>query len=486
MRAKYIKPRKGAKNPKWRIQYFDDEGKFLYSENGYKLKDLTQRHAENQLYELRQKQIRANSGIPQPTDRTALDLIAEYIEIKAPKGGVGGRPWNADYLEQNRFYLPWWIQKLGVTKASEITLTTVERILNALPLANGTKNKRYKFLNSWLTYCHERGYLPTNPVRGFTYFDNEVVDPRRALSLPEYGRLMAVVPYGYSVAYQMAMVTGIRSTALSKVERPDIKWDRKVVTVGRRNQKNNKAQEYPLPDWYLERLQAYLEGAPASGPIFPFLSPRHEARRLRVYLKRAKIPFRTEEGKIDFHALRVTFGTWANDTGADPKTLQELLGHSTPILSFKTYVKANADRKRAAVEEVGAKMLEAATSGTNWVHTDTGDAFDPINTGSGASGDNPLRIRTTRRTTKVMTRTTADINEIKLFVGRFLEATQPRTQAGQGRTPARYKLGTQSNPLADLATLIPRLTSQEVLALLDTARAALLARRQHVPRRARA
>ena len=49
---------------------------------------------------------------------------------------------------------------------------------------------------------------------------------------------------------------------------------------------------------------------------------------LRVDLKMAKIPEETEEGVVDFHALRVTYITNFARSGIHPKTAPILARHS--------------------------------------------------------------------------------------------------------------------------------------------------------------
>jgi integrase len=53
---------------------------------------------------------------------------------------------------------------------------------------------------------------------------------------------------------------------------------------------------------------------------------------------------------IDLHALRHTFGTRLGMNPAiDPKSIQTLMRHSTPTLTFKLYVHPNKERLRNAV-----------------------------------------------------------------------------------------------------------------------------------------
>ncbi len=46
------------------------------------------------------------------------------------------------------------------------------------------------------------------------------------------------------------------------------------------------------------------------------------------------------KGKVDFHALRVTYLTLVDGEGASPKSAQALARHSTPDITFRRYVKA--------------------------------------------------------------------------------------------------------------------------------------------------
>lgn len=55
-------------------------------------------------------------------------------------------------------------------------------------------------------------------------------------------------------------------------------------------------------------------------------------RTFNIILKKLKIPHK------GFHALRHTFATRAIETGADMKTLSEVLGHSTPKITMERYV----------------------------------------------------------------------------------------------------------------------------------------------------
>lgn len=71
-------------------------------------------------------------------------------------------------------------------------------------------------------------------------------------------------------------------------------------------------------------------------------------------LKRLKIKH------YSFHSLRHTFATRLLENGVDIKTISELMGHSSPVITLNIYVHTNIDNKRKAVEKIknSAKKID--------------------------------------------------------------------------------------------------------------------------------
>ena len=53
-----------------------------------------------------------------------------------------------------------------------------------------------------------------------------------------------------------------------------------------------------------------------------------------------------------FHVLRHTFASRCIECGADPKTVSELLGHSTIAMTMNRYVHPRIEQKRQCVEAI--------------------------------------------------------------------------------------------------------------------------------------
>ncbi len=69
-------------------------------------------------------------------------------------------------------------------------------------------------------------------------------------------------------------------------------------------------------------------------------------RSYELLLKKLGIPHKK------FHALRHTFATRANERAMDDKTLSEVLGHRSPVITLKLYVHSLLDHKRRMMEQV--------------------------------------------------------------------------------------------------------------------------------------
>ena len=100
-------------------------------------------------------------------------------------------------------------------------------------------------------------------------------------------------------------------------------------------------------------------------------------RRFYPIYQRAGIEDACRIGSVDIHSLRMTYTTMAIGNGADPKSVQDILGHSTLALTMNTYAKATNSGKRHAIpfatmsgsEDVIPMQKVCAARATNSVAT---------------------------------------------------------------------------------------------------------------------
>ena len=76
---------------------------------------------------------------------------------------------------------------------------------------------------------------------------------------------------------------------------------------------------------------------PASQKLWPGEWREKTATMLARDLDAAGIPYETEAGILDFHALRGTFATMLSKSGVSPKAAQELMRHSDIRLTMPKY-----------------------------------------------------------------------------------------------------------------------------------------------------
>ena len=90
-------------------------------------------------------------------------------------------------------------------------------------------------------------------------------------------------------------------------------------------------------------------------------------RTFHADLKAAGIALKDADGRVvDFHALRTTFVSWLNMTGAHPRTAQALARHSSIELTMGAYSDVRLLDLRAAIDRLPLPELpNAACPGSN-------------------------------------------------------------------------------------------------------------------------
>jgi integrase len=84
-------------------------------------------------------------------------------------------------------------------------------------------------------------------------------------------------------------------------------------------------------------------------------------------LKRQVLPAAEAAGitkRIGWHSFRRTLATLLLSSGASVKTTQELLRHSSPVMTLGTYAKAVSADKRQAQDAIAALFVGSSGTGT--------------------------------------------------------------------------------------------------------------------------
>ena len=227
-------------------------------------------------------------------------------------------------------------------------------------LARSTIRLRFSALRSFYKYLVLRQGLARNPV-------SEVQLPKPERKLPvvlsrsQIEELLGLplhtehragtpawLPLRDAAILELFYSCGLRVSELRSLEVGDVDFLGESLRV---KGKGSKERLIPIGGPALSALQRYQrEGAVTSGPLF--LSKRRTRITqqaidllLRKYLDRSSIPFR-----VSPHKLRHSFATHMLDAGADLRSVQTLLGHSS-LSTTQIYTHVTKERLREAYDK---------------------------------------------------------------------------------------------------------------------------------------
>ena len=260
------------------------------------------------------------------------------------------------------------VQMCEFTVISEIAAEPVLQALAELReegLASTTSNAirtACRTLTKWLT--RERR-LPADPLAYLERITAESDGDRRALSEEEQIKLVhstktQPVRGGLdgeerSLLYLLALATGFRRGELLSLRRADFDLDAAMPTVRvlHGHAKNKKTARIPLQPSTVTTVRRHVAAMLPAALVFQSANRHYRAAEvLRYDLESAGIPERTEQGKVDFHALRTAFITQMARAGLPLSQAQKLARHCSPALTSNIYSKFAPDEDAAAIAKL--------------------------------------------------------------------------------------------------------------------------------------
>ncbi len=165
---------------------------------------------------------------------------------------------------------------------------------------------------------------------------------RRALSLAEVARLLAVAPASRSWVYLVILYTGLRRHELNRITWGDFDLDSITpsVRLAAADTKNGEPARVRLRP---EIVDALTRHRPVDAMSFEwvFRGTVPAPAKLRKDIHAAGIPAVDDRGRcVDVHALRTTYGTMLSSSGISPRMAMELMRHSDLRLTMKIYTDA--------------------------------------------------------------------------------------------------------------------------------------------------
>jgi integrase len=244
-----------------------------------------------------------------------------------------------------------------------------------------TVNMEVTTLGTMLRWGVKEKKIGSNPLAGLAALPHDHPKEGRALTDDEVKRLLEASPQPWRDIWYAYLVTGMRKNELVSLTFRDIDWDSRELVVRMGTAKNHRERRVPIDARLWEILLRQRDGRasrqPAAGQT-PAITARLHARftREHVFVTKGNTPldhrsslWRTfircceragivvetpdAEGRVvehlDLHSLRRTYATNLIANGADPKSVQELLGHRTLDMTMRIYAKIHTQTKRQAL-----------------------------------------------------------------------------------------------------------------------------------------
>ncbi len=139
--------------------------------------------------------------------------------------------------------------------------------------------------------------------------------------------------------FTLGINSGLRISDLLKLKVADVVDGKKVKDrIAIREQKTNKAKDFPLGKTATKAIQEYLlsRQAEPGEVLFPSRKGHNSLTRQQAYniINDAARAVGIKE-QIGTHTLRKTFGYWAYRQGVDLTIIQKLLNHSAPSVTLR-------------------------------------------------------------------------------------------------------------------------------------------------------
>ncbi len=135
---------------------------------------------------------------------------------------------------------------------------------------------------------------------------------------------------------------------IQRIKNDDISSNFKTKKIVSSPKSDSSNRVIPLPDFIINILKDFKEDN-----NFFILTGSLSFKDARVYERHLKNVLQIcEIRQLNFHTLRHTFATRSIESGMDIKTLSEILGHSSYLITLDVYVHSTIDQKRNCINNL--------------------------------------------------------------------------------------------------------------------------------------
>ena len=318
---------------------------------------------------------------PRQELRVLDDVAGEWLASKVDlKPGTAGR-----YARELRLYiLPKWGGMTLRELRPDMLQEWVGQLMDggypaALPdgrdskplSARSIRNIMKVVLKGIFDYAVSNGWIGENPVDRVTVpkivSDDDMVflSVREVELLADEAEKIGKPVDGLLVRWQA--YTGCRIGESLALKVGDVDADRRRARIGRTwtddghggsmlgTPKNGKARNIAIPRFLMPQIKAQMDGMGDDDWLFRATRGGNvwtNTWRTRIWNKAVKAAGMEDAG-VTIHSLRHTYASFAIAQGADVKTLQMQLGHSSPSITLNTYTALWPERLDDVADAIG-------------------------------------------------------------------------------------------------------------------------------------
>ncbi len=282
-----------------------------------------------------------------------------YVQYERSMSPATVVAYGNDLERFERFVTEYLGKESAAITAEEIETTTVRAFLSSLAregLKKRSISRSLSALKSCFRYACRMGLLPGNPAQ-------PVKSPKVEKTLPRHlrpGEVEAVIeaPSEEDEVFEardraiaeLLYASGLRVSELVGLDWTDFDFKGRMVRVlGKGNKERvvpfGRPAAHALEEWrtFWPQVRAGAKNVDAGEPVFL----NKHGRRLSDRMVRFTIDRRTSAAGVPEgvhpHTLRHTFATHLLEEGADLRTIQELLGHSS-LSTTQKYTHVEVER----------------------------------------------------------------------------------------------------------------------------------------------
>jgi site-specific recombinase XerD len=332
------------------IRYVDQFGKLHREKVGPK-------SLAKAAYRKRKTEIREGKFFPEKIQRRREmlfhDMAKLYLEEHAK---VNKRSWKTDEERLKRL-----IERFGDRRLSGITRQDVERLRAVLAqeLSHATVNRYMALLKTVFNKAIEWGKTKYNPVQGIKQFKE--THRIRFLTDEEEERLEAVFHKEYWPWLEVAFHTGMRRAEQFELSWENVNFQTRTLTI--MLSKHGEIRHIPMND----RVMEILRSLPSRlNSPWVFTSSNGETPMdANNFVRRIFMPAlrKAEIKDLRWHDLRHTFASRLVMDGADLRTVQELMGHKTIVMTMK-YAHLSPGHRMDTVQRLVGNRTDTRTDTT--------------------------------------------------------------------------------------------------------------------------